>query len=274
MSTGAGAEKTLFDVLGDAWRAKVYMFVFGAAGFICALAFLFLARPHYRAEMVVAPAHPFVQSISSPSQIGEGAIQVQGQDLSGSASFVRFEQIIRGAGLAAALLNDSKVLEGLIDDQRFVFSKPMGGWSAEKLSEYLKRRVHVEPVSGTGLRRIVYYHVNADFAVYFIARLHELSDGQIRRDILLQTNERIAYLNEALGKVLNPEHKRSLAVLLMEQERMKMLVSLDQPFAATVIEPAFVSSRPRWPDPFLIYSVFVFLGLVAGFVVHGLRRGG
>ncbi len=265
-------EKTLYDVLRDVWKAKYYMLGFSVVMVIAAFLFLSLANNYYRAEMIIAPARPMGQSLLPSSKIGEGSSQIQEGDLQSSSAFLRFENIYNGVSVAGFLAQDKDIIAGVSSDLAFEFSKPRNDWNAQSLSEYLKKRIRLEPVSGTPLRRLIYLHPNKEFAVEMIKRIHRITDEMIRARILVETNQRIDYLSSSLSKTTNPEHRRSLANLLMEQERLKMFVSLDQPYAASIIEPAFVSSRPRWPDPYIIYSVFIFIGLLFGFVVYGLRH--
>lgn len=259
------SEKTLFDVLRDVWRAKFYLLFFGIVGIICAFAFLRGATPYYKAEMLLGPAHGFAQ-IAMP--VMEGTIQTQPQTLSSDVAFERFEQTYYAPSVVGNMLIQANVQDALTMDRAFWFLPRRGA----PVPEYIRKAVRLEPVSGTSFRRMVYYHPEPKFAKGFIQRIHKAADENIRLSVLRETNARISYLNEALGRVSNPDHKRSLAALLMEQERMRMMVSLDQPFAAAVIEPAYVSRNPRWPDGFIIYPVFLFVGLLAGFVVYGLRR--
>ncbi len=119
---------------------------------------------------------------------------------------------------------------------------------------------------------MIYLHPDKKFAVNMVKRIHRITDEMIRARILVETNQRIDYLNASLGKTTNPDHKRSLANLLMEQERLKMMVSLDQPYAASIIEPAYSSVRARWPDHYIIYPVFIFIGMLLGFVTYGLKH--
>lgn len=265
-------EKTLFDVLRDVWQSKFYMAFFATIALISAFVFLSFAQKFYRADMLIAPATPMGQGMQASSRIAEGSIQVQHDNLQSTAAFTRFEAIYDGMSVASVLIQDKEILSAINFDRTFEFSKSHTDWSAEKLSEYLKRRVRLEPVSGTPLRRLTYLHPNKDFATYMIARIHRVSDEIIRRRILRDANGRIAYLNNALAATINPDHRRNLTALLIEQERLKMLVSLDQPYAATIIERPFVSSKPHWPDPYIIYVVFLFVGLLFGFIVHGLRH--
>lgn len=265
-------EKTLFDVLHDVWRAKIY--ILGSCGIMLMLSFVFMgmAQDYYRAEMILAPAIPMGQGMSTGSQRPEGTIQIQNDDLQSSAAFLRFQTIYDGVSVASILMQDKNILAALTFDRPFEFSKARNKWSAESLSEYLSNRVVLESVSGTPLRRLVYLHPNKDFAAAMVARVHRISDEMIRVRLLREANGRIDYLNDSLSRVQNPDHRRSLAALLMEQERLKMLVSLDQPFAASIVEPPSVSSRPHWPDPYVVYPVFLLVGFLMGFVVYGLRH--
>lgn len=260
-------EQTLVDVLRDVWRAKIYLLCFGFVSLICAFVFIQSAVPHYKAEMIVAPAHSFPQSMAS---MPEGRIQVQSPDLGGDTAFARFAQTYSLPSVVDVLLKVEGIEDGLRRDRSFAFSDEKKGFDVA----YFRRNVRLEPVSGTSFKRFIYMHPDPKFALRLLSLLHGITDEQIRRSVLRETNERITYLNEAMGRSVNPEHKRNLAELMMEQERVRMMVSLDQPFAASVIEPAYVSVKPRWPDRFIIYPVFLFVGLLLGFVTYGFRRHG
>ncbi len=265
-------EKTLFDVLRDVWRAKFYILFFVCVLIGLAFVFLGVARDFYRADLIVSPAISLTQGSSALNYQSEGTLPVQGQGSAGA--FARFAQVYDGVSVATILLTDKKVRDGLTDDLSFEFSTPEGRWTPELLSEYLKHRITIEPVHGTEMRRMFYLHPNKTFAAYFLSRVHFVADELIRARILRDVNARIKYLEAALEKASNPLHQRNFTALLMEQERLKMLVSLEgQPFAADVVEPASISFKPRWPDPYLIYASFLFVGIFLGFVTYGLRHG-
>lgn len=251
-------EKTLADVLRDLWSAKVYLFFSAIIGFVFAVLFLAVSTPHYKAEMIIAPAHSFGHSLNSAP---EGTIHAQTEQLSNDEAFERFSHIFSLPSMSQKLLEKDTVRLGL---------KEVG--EDAKRKDYFKRKIHIEPVSGTSFRRLFYYHPDPKFAIELLTLVHGMTDEHIRRAVLNDTNERITYLNDAMSRSVNPEHRRTLAALMMEQERIRMMVSLDQPFSASVVEPAFASARPRWPDSYVIYPVFIFVGLLLGFVVYGLRH--
>ncbi len=265
-------EKTIFDVLYDMWRARYYMLFSAIIMLIFAFIFLGLSQKFYKAEMIIAPATHMGQGMEKASQIGEGSIYVQHENLQTNAAFLRFEHIYSGASVASILLHDDKIISALEFDRNFEFSKGKSEWNVSDLSQYLKDRVKLEPVNGTILRKMVYLHPNKNFAAYMIGKIHLVSDLIIRKTILKQTNDRIDYLNKALSSTTNTGHRASLTALLMEQERLKMMVSLDQPYAASIIEKPFVYSDYKYPDPYLVYTLFLFVGLFMGFIIYGLRH--
>lgn len=263
---------TFADVVALLWHAKFFLFSFVVVCTCLAFAFISAAVPHYRAHIIIGPASHMGQGTAAASMIGEGTISVRAEELQSTAAFVRFEAIYDGVSVASLLVKDHKILEGLNADDAFRFSGKKRLFSPEVLSDYLQRRVFLEPVAGTALRHLSYLHPDPAFAVYLVSRLHSLTDEIIRARILVETQERMRYLNNALASTQNPEHRRSLVTLLMEQERLKMMVSLDQPYAASVIEPAAASAKPRWPEPYVVYPVAVFIGFLLGFSTFLLFR--
>lgn len=264
------SETTLFDILRDIWSAKVTLLI--CAILMTGFAFLFItfANTHYKAQMILAPANPMGQETQASTS--EGTIQVQQEQLQSTAAFMRFETIYQGVTVASVLLKDQEIQDALMFDRPFEFSQTQTEWTPETFSEYIQKRMRLEPLRGSALRRMTYAHPNKEFAKYMITRIHRISDEIIRRQILQETNGRIGYLNKAMERTVNPEHRRNMTELLMEQERLKMLVSLDQPFAASIIERAFVSAKPYWPDPYVIYPVFIAIGLFLGYLIHGFRE--
>lgn len=268
------SEKTLFDVLRDMWKAKFVMLGFAIVAALAAFIFLSLSNNYYQAEMIIAPASPmgFSTRGSAGAKASEGTISVQEADLQSNAAFVRFENIYSGASVASFLVKDEDFVSKLALDRMFEFSKGRSRWDAQSLSEYIEKRVHLEPVSGTSLRRLSYMHPDKAFAAEMVRRVHRITDEMIRASILVETNQRIDYLNKALAKASNPDHKRTLVDLMMEQERLKMMVSLDQAYAAAIIEPPYVLFRTRWPDKYVFYLMFVFVGLSLGYITYGLKH--
>jgi hypothetical protein len=259
---------TLLDVMASIRRAKFFILCGVISGLALAVAFLTFAMPSYRAQMIVGPAAP----ISNDENAGAAA-KLHASELSdaNAMNFTRFEVTMTGPTVAGALLKDEKIFEGLMADRPYGLLEPESEWTPQELSDYIKSHVRIQSVGTSPLRRLVYYHPSPGFAAYFLTQLHNAADGMIRRAIRSEAEQRISYLQKTAQAAGNPEHRRSITDLLLEQERLLMLASVDQAYAATVIEPASSSYKPEWPDRFLILAAFMFSGVLAGFVVYGFR---
>ena len=269
-------EPRLGDLLTDIWRAKFWTVAGAALGILAAFFFIQMSVPHYKAAILLAPAAPMTGAETSSMLANDDlfALRFLMQRLGpGQGSdFQRFENIYAGPSVAEILLSDEKIMRGLRADHAFVFSEAEQEWSAEKLSEYLKERTKLEPVGTSNARRMVYYHPDGAFAKYMLTAIHHIADGLIRRDIRADSRARVEYLRSAIAETSNPEHRRTLTTLLMEQERLLMLVSIDQPYAASVVEPAAIGVKADWPDKMLVYLAFTLVFSFMGFVIYGVRR--
>ena len=261
-------EETLADLMREIWAGRSFVLGGLLVGLVCALGFMALAVPHSEAQVVLAPANPMNMSSAHKGQGNNNDVVLSRENL----SFARFEASFKGAAVAGLLLRDPEITAGLQKDRAFQFLRTERGWSPEKLAEYISERVVVDPVGETPLRTLSYLHPDQDFAVTFLHRLHHVTDGLIRHGMRKDVNERIAYLNTAIAETMNPDHRRAMTDLLMEQERLKMLVSIDQPYAASVVVPAAHSVKPAWPDAVLVYVSFIAVGAFLGFVVFSLRK--
>ncbi len=267
------SEKTLADVLKDVWRAKLYMLGFVTVFIVLGFVYIRCATPYYQAHMIVAPAQAMGTDNTIYPDALEGAVRNYNDERARSNAFVFFENIYDGVAVARLLVTDEKIQNAVKQDRPLRWLEPKEqDLKAEELSNYFKTHIAFENLPSTRLRRIVYHHPERELAAYVVQRLHKVSDEIIRLHSLQDLKARIEYLNQALLQNMNPDHRQALTSLLIEQERTKMMASIDMPYAAQVIEPVSVSLRHKWPDYYLIFSVAILLGAFLGFVVSGVRN--
>ncbi|MCD8498241.1 MAG: hypothetical protein LRZ85_09380 [Alphaproteobacteria bacterium] len=276
-SAEALGEMSLMDALRLLWSARLWLAGGALLGLAAASLLWFTAVPHYRAALTIAPANPmngaqFSRLLQNDENLAPLNFILQRVGSGNTPDFIRFEAILRGQTMAEALLENPVILEGLARDRSFVWSAPPSEWTPAQFSEYLAKRVDIASVPGGGLRVVRYSHPDPRFAAYLLSELARAADASIRRKTKTETLGRIAYLQAELSKTNNPDHRRALADLLLEQERLNMLVSIEQAYAADIVETASSSSRPLWPDIPLSALVFVLAGMGLGFAVFGLRR--
>lgn len=267
------SEPTLLDLIRSVWAARFSILFFAAL--FCGIAFMviLLSTPRYRAEMILAPADGYALGDYASSVSDGEALTIpfwRPQEAGGvSTDFHRFVFTVQGPAVASILLKDSSVLSGIARDG--VTSRRKDGWSAEELSDYLSRRLKIAHLGATPLRKISYTHPDPAFAAAFLRKIHLVADQLIRRDRRRQSESRIAYLNKSLETTLNPDHRRGIANLLMQQEHIRMLANLDEPYAAIVVEPPAARPRPVWPDRPLLLAAFGLTGAGIGYLLFLLR---
>lgn len=270
----ANADPTLADLLKDMWAARYYMLIFAALFLVLALALIRLSPPIYRATMIVAPADGYALGDYASSVTDGERLQIpfwRPREADGiSTDFHRFVFTSKGTAASAVLIKDQSVLQGIGRDGRWQQKKRE--WSAEELSDYLGRKIRIEHLGATPLRRLSYHHSDPVFAAAMLRKIHLVSDQLIRRDRRRQSESRIKYLQASLQKTANPDHRRGITNLLMQQEHIQMLANLDEPYAAIVVEPPASTPKPVWPNKSLIFAVFALIGAGLGYFLHVLRH--
>jgi LPS O-antigen subunit length determinant protein (WzzB/FepE family) len=270
-------EPTLGDVLHAIWRAKISIFIGAALGVLVAAILLTLSVPQYRAEMLVGPAERQASGSDIKALLPDNssfAVQYLVSSLGSrdSTDFMRFEQTLRGTATARILMEDDKIKNGAAMDRPFTTSPKESLKTPEHLAAYLSKNVIIETVGTTPMRRIIYRHPDPTFAVYLLTRLQQIGDGMIREDVRTTAENRAQYLEKELETTANPDHRRALTALLMEQEHVRMLLSIDEPFAAMIAEPAAASPKPDRPRKSLLVASFMMIGAFLGYALHAVRR--
>ena len=125
--------------------------------------------------------------------------------------------------------------------------------------------------------RISFRHKDPVFEMQFLTWIHKESDELVRGDALERASRQIAYIGERLRTYSITEYRQALVQLLSEQEKQMMMIQVDLPFAARIINPPTVSDVPTSPQPFLALALAVtgglFLGVSLALLVDALRHG-
>ena len=269
-------EPTLGDVLRDLRRARFYLLAGALTGFVCAFLFLAAATPQYRATMLVTPTTrsgtPDISALFPNNASFAMEYVMQSFGPGDSSDFMRFETILREASVAEKLLPDEKIRKGLTAAGRYRFSAVSDLDTAPKLSAWLQDNIAVDFVGQTRLKRVSVLHPDPVFAVYMLGKMYEITDGMIRVELEDKTAKRIEYLEREIDKITHPEHQRVLTKLLMDQEQIRMILAVNEPFAAAIAEPPAAGPKPAWPRKSIIVPAFVFAGMFAAYIFFAARR--
>jgi len=257
--SGNYADATLADFGGDLWRGRVWIVAGLAVGLALAVIFLTLAVPRYKAQMLAGP-------VAAP--VVEQNEKAQAAPL----DFARFESILRAPSVAAAVKRDAGLVAGIEADRRWRGARAPDTESAAQIADYLEKHITVEPAGGTMLRRVSYTHPDPVFAAKLLAAVHQAADTIIREEGHVRAGERAAQLQETLAHTQNAAHRRTLTDLLMGQEQARMILAIDQPFAAAIAEAPAAGAKPHWPRKAVVVPVMMLAGAFFGFALFSMRR--
>ena len=268
------AEPTLADLLRDVWAARLSVAAGAALFALISVVFIYLSTPLFRATLIVAPADGYALGDYASSVSDGEAMTIpfwRPREADGvSTDFHRFVYTLQGTAAASILMKDGAVLAGIARDGSW--REKADAWAPEELADYLNRKIQIEQLGATPLKRISYRHPDPEFAAAFLRKIHLVADQLIRRDRRRQSQSRIDYLQDTLTKTINPEHRRGIVNLLMQQEHIQMLANLDEPYAAIIVEPPSSTPKPVWPNKPLLLIASLLLGGAAGYLARGLRR--
>ena len=268
-------EWTAADLAQDLWTARRIMARGALIGILAAVAFFILSVPQYKATMLISPTiRSGMPDISTPPANNPALSRdyiLQSFGPPDSTDFMRFEAIMRETSVAARLLQDDDIKAGLKKARR-LWICPGAPKDPAGLSSWLQRNIEIIPVGATRLRRVTFYHSDPKFAVALLDALYKKTDGLMREELRVKTENRISYLKEEIGETPNPDNRRALADLLRDQEQIRMILAVNEPFAASLAEPPSASAHPVWPRKALVLLAFMFIGALGGYAVHGFRR--
>lgn len=261
--------RTLF----GCWR----LFLFGLTMTLVGLVLLIRFWPEqYSAAMVVGPVSESGTAAMGPRvpmpPIDRTAALVEyGSAEETLSDYSRFLGLLTTSVVAQRLLSDDSLMRRLFPDrwdadaQRW---RPPGGLSgrlrrvalwlvgwedwtvpdATAVARHLRRVVGREMVAGGPMHRIRVRHADRATALALLSALYRTADRHLRDEAARRGHIQLAHLEEHLKTVRASSHREALGEIRAEFQRLIMMLEVDLPFAADLIEPPSAPQRPEWPD--------------------------
>jgi hypothetical protein len=256
------------------WRGKWLLILLAFLGSLYGLRDMRNFVPQFEATMVVAPSRGggVAPSGGGRSSRLKGVAKSFGLDLGGdeATTFDRLELVLSSLTLARLLQNEhgylQKVYEGSWEPEGERWVRPtgrrfeweqrlkglfhLGTWSeptVESLARYLKGSIVITKLELEPFRRISFAHTDPGFAYELLTTVYREADELLRQQDRAATAERRAYVQQQLQSAKMLETRDVLIGMLTNEEHTAMMLQSTLPYAARIIEPAFVSSTPTSP---------------------------
>ncbi|OFW90163.1 MAG: hypothetical protein A3B66_03730 [Alphaproteobacteria bacterium RIFCSPHIGHO2_02_FULL_46_13] len=259
------SSENLPQLMARVWRGRKFVFWGMALGLGVAILLILFLKPQYEATMIVAPPSHDSRTDSFVEGVFVYAPDVEARIPTGSPEFIRFEQSLRGAAVANLIFKMDHIVDRIGEDSlwRGVSNTIK---SPQDLALYLSHHIQVETMGATASRKITYRHPDPEFATKLLVMIRKADDQIIRTSVKAETETKIEWLKTEFSKTLNPDHRQALAQLLMSEERRRMLLSLETPYAVNVVEEAASTPRPVVPNRPMILVMLVLVGAACGAV--------
>jgi len=258
-----------------------------------AVAVLWLVPPEHTAVMIVGPTARVGSAAMGarvPVMVGRetplGAAEPGAGDESLS-DYARYLELFGNGAVADRLAADPAFLRALFAGR---WDAEAGGWrpppgltptvkrwllalvgrqdwvepDAERVARTLRDRLVIDMVRTGPMRRISLRHRDRATALELLRRIAAATDAHLRAEASRRSVAQIAHIKARLASVTVTEHRRALSDLLSDQERVAMMIEVDLPFAADVIQAPTASALPDWPNPALVTPLAGLVGLLAG----------
>jgi uncharacterized protein involved in exopolysaccharide biosynthesis len=282
------------ELIGSAWRHKWLVAFITVVTIGLGVAWVVMAPKRYTSRLVIMPTEASQQLSDLLRNAGSSVIANSLTSLTGNEQityFDRFSKQLTSVNTATALKEHAGLIESLMslrwnDQKKFweadSFLTPVKAYlgldtdvdtSAQAVAEFLRKNLTQEQDRDSPITTLSLDATDAEVARRTLGYLHQYSDDRIKQAIYQQTQSKLEYLQRRLQNVTVNDYRQTLIGLILDQEKILMLIQPNLPFAAEALEPPEVLTEPTSPKKGRILAVAGLLGLALGtFFAYRLDR--
>ncbi|MGK9165873.1 hypothetical protein KXR53_06230 [Inquilinus limosus] len=279
------SESIAQEVIASTWHRRWLVALIVLVALALGSLWIMMSPTRYTARLVVMPTEASQQLSDLLRNAGASVIANSLSSLTGNEQityFDRFSKQLTAVSTAAALKEHAGLVEGLMNlrwnDERKIWESgsvltPVKAalgldtsvdTSAQAVAEFLRRNLNQEQDRDSPITTLSIDAEDAEVARQTLGYLHRYSDDQIKQAIYQQTQSKLEYLQRRLQNVTVNDYRQTLIGLILDQEKILMLIQPNLPFAAEALEQPEVLSEPSSPKKGRILAVAGLLGLLLG----------
>ncbi|MCC7428256.1 MAG: hypothetical protein IT557_15275 [Alphaproteobacteria bacterium] len=293
------AEVSLATLLGTLWRGKWWLALLVAIGLGISSAVALYITPKYTASMLLAaapdPTSTPGQGGSPVSGLARAITPALAQGGEVSPRFLQMTELMFSPEIARRL-DEKHDLRKLAfarrwDAERNRWIEPggvSGLWrraqaffgrarptepSLGELERFIEANVTLREVTAKPIWEVRVRHENPQFARNLAAWTVAEADAVLRDIEEKRLDANVRVILQRLGGTNIAEYRAALTSLLALQERQRMLISPDRPFAAEILQEPAATAFPDFPSLGLMLALGPLGGLAFGIVLVLLFAG-
>ena len=275
-------------VLNLLWHVRWRLLGGVVMGLLIGCAVVLSIRPQYTIKMVVGPI-----SSNGPAGMGTPAAHLRDVEERENAlnngpealtDYDRYLELLTSPAVAEELIKTvPDVMQTMFPDRwnakekewylpwravpAEIVNRVRGGapWHAPT-AEDLAQRLHImlqqRVLGATPMRELKLHHRDRGFGISLLYAMHQAADNVLRAEAARRSAAISEYIEKQMPDVNLEEHRQILSEILAAQERIRILVAVDLPYAADIVEPPSAPVQPDTPQPWPI----IVLGGLVGFL--------
>lgn len=282
-------------LIGASWRHRWLVVFTVAIGIAAGGVWIVLSPIRYTSQLVIMPTEASQQLSDLLRNAGGSMIADSLSNLTGSDQvtyFDRFSKQLTAVSTAAALKTHPGLVESLMDlrwnDERRIWESTSiitsierllgldteADTSAQVVAEFLRESLSQDQDRDSPIVTLAIDAQEADVARQTLGYLYQYGDDQIKQGTYQQTQSKLEYLQRRLQSVTVNDYRQTMINLIIDQEKIMMLIQPNLPFAAQKLEDAEILSDPSWPkkDRILVFTALIGLAVGAGIAYRLDRR--
>ena len=268
------------------WSHRWVGLLIVAACIAAAVGYLHVAPHRYLATMIVTPADQSGTK-SAGSLTGLGSLVGLNLNEQAGTAFSMYGVAVTSYAVAELLSSDSDLMKQVFEKSwdirenrwreppsairplivtiKSALGIPVQPWhrpNAADLKVYLDKQLIVVEDKRKAETTLFYENESPDFARTLLNKVNTAADGYMRKLALARATTYVEYLEHRLAEVQVAEYRQSMAQVLGNYEKTRMLASSKASYAADLFGDIWVSQEPTDPKPVPIIILGIFTGLI------------
>jgi uncharacterized protein involved in exopolysaccharide biosynthesis len=262
-------EMDLIAFVAMIWRHRLVVGLMCAVALLAAIAYLKIATPMYRAEVVLVPPEEDSMSGASAGGLGDklgGLASLAGLNLGQETpSQLSADAMLDSRALAEEFVQRNDLVPVLLKK-----SKRKTLWLAVRSFKENLSKIRKDQVKGT--TKVTVEWTDPDTAARWANGLVALANELSRTRARTEASRNIEYLNKQIALTTDVDVRRDLYEILETQMRALMLANGRVEYAFHVVDPAVPPEVRSRPQVILVLLIGLAVGLAVGCTVAFIRE--
>jgi hypothetical protein len=141
------------------------------------------------------------------------------------------------------------------------------GTNGHYLAGWIERKLAIRRLGESAMYAVTIRHEDRAVALELLKRLFDSADRLLREEAKRRVDIQVAHLQQQMQRTELASHRLGMTDLLTRALQTSLMLGVDLPFSADLIEPPYAPTVADWPAPLPIAGISMLAGGVLGFAL-------